>query len=305
MAALWALRRCLPGQGKQRIQETSRSGGFSLAAIAVFNPKGGVGKTTLSVNLAWESARAGNRTLLWDLDGQGDSTAMLVESRQPPRMDAARLMHGIADIQAHILPSKIAGLDVLVPEEDMRRTDNWFVHMAQQQRLGRLLVELKERYDRIVIDCPPGLGDTARRLLLVTDLIIVPVIPAPLAVRGLERVRDYVTHKRGRHAPILPVFSMVDRRRMLHKAALADHPDWPVVPMSSAAEQMSCSRLPVGVMTPDSQAARVFRALWNGIDSKLCQMRVARKVSTPLAAAPFDAPRGAGSRRLASAPAQS
>lgn len=275
-----------------------------MAAIAVFNPKGGVGKTTLSVNLAWEAARAGNRTLLWDLDGQGDSTAILVESRQPPRMDAARLMHGIADIHAHILPSKISGLEVLVPEEDMRRTDNWFVHMAQQQRLGRLLAEMKERYDRIIIDCPPGLGDTARRLLLVADLIIVPVIPAPLAVRGLERVRDYVTHKRGRHAPILPVFSMVDRRRVLHKAALVDHPDWPVVPMSSAAEQMSCNKLPVGVTMPDSAAALVFRKLWNGIDSKLCQMRVARKVPAVMAATPLEASCGTGSRPLAAAPAQ-
>lgn len=299
-----ALQRGLLGQGKRGIYETSRSGGFFLATIAVFNPKGGVGKTTLSVNLAWEAARAGNRTLLWDLDGQGDSTEILVESRHPPRMDAARVMHGIADIHAHILPSKVAGLDVLVPEEDMRRTDNWFVHMAQHQRLNRMLVELKQRYDRIVIDCPPGLGDTARRLLLVADLIIVPVIPAPLAVRGLQRVRDYVTHKRGRHAPILPVFSMVDRRRALHKAALVEHPDWPVVPMSSAAEQVACQKLPLGVAAPETAAALVFRRLWNGIDSKLCQMRVARKAPAALAVAGFEAQRGAASRPLAAAPVQ-
>jgi cellulose biosynthesis protein BcsQ len=159
----------------------------------------------------------------------------------------------------------------------MRRTDNWFMHMAQQQRLNRLFLQLKDRYDRIIIDCPPGLGDTARKLLLIADLIIVPVIPAPLAVRGLERVRTYVAQKRGRHAPILPVFSMVDRRRTLHKAALSDHPDWPIVPMSSAVEQMTSRRLPVGGIAPASAAALVFRQLWSGIDSKLCRMRLARK----------------------------
>jgi len=251
-------------------------GGKDLAIIAIFNSKGGVGKTTLAVNLAWESATAGNRTLLWDLDGQGDSTAILIDDSNQPRLDAAGVMHGTTDINAHIRSSKIAGLDVLVPDSEMRRTDNLFVHLAQQQRLGRLFLTLKERYDRIIIDCPPGFGDTARKLLIAADLVIVPVIPAPLAMRGLERIRDFMTQKRGQHAPILPVFSMVDRRRSLHKAGIAEHPDWPIVPMSSAVEQMTSRQLPVGVIFPNAPSTKVFAELWLGLDRKLHKMRLVR-----------------------------
>lgn len=250
-----------------------------MASIAIFNPKGGVGKTTLAVNLAWEAARAGNRTLLWDLDGQGDSTSVLVDGQTTPRLDAHKVMHGTLDINAQIQSSKIKGLDVLVPDEEMRSTDNLFVYLAQQQRLTRLFVTLKQRYDRIILDCPPGFSDTARKLLEVTDLIVVPVIPSPFALRGLERVRRFVAHKRGRHSPILPVFSMVDRRRKLHKAVLAEHPEWPVVPMYSDVEQMTVRLLPIGFTAPNAPASLVFNKLWSGIDRKLCQMRLARSVA--------------------------
>ncbi len=255
-----------------------------MASIAIFNPKGGVGKTTMAVNLAWESARAGNRTLLWDLDGQGDSTSVLIGGQSSPRLDAHKVMHGIADINGHILSSKINGLDVLVPDEEMRSTENLFVYLAQQLRLTRLFLTLKQRYDRIILDCPPGFSDTARKLLVVSDLIVVPVIPSPFALRGLERVRRFVAQKRGKHSPILPVFSMVDRRRTLHKAVLAEHPDWPVIPMYSDVEQMTVRLLPIGFIAPHAPASLVFTRLWSGIDRKLCQMRLARTV--PMNSAP-------------------
>ncbi|PMU66177.1 ParA family protein, partial [Pseudomonas sp. GP01-A5] len=106
----------------------------------------------------------------------------------------------------------------------------------------KLLVGLRKDYDRILLDCPPGLTETSDQVMRAADLIVVPVIPSPLSERALAEVIKHL----GTKAQIMPVDSMVDRRRKLHAEALARHPDWPVVPMASLIEQVTARRAPVG-----------------------------------------------------------
>jgi chromosome partitioning protein len=105
------------------------------------------------------------------------------------------------------------------------------------------------------------------------DLILVPVIPSPLSRRAFDDVVTHLDREHKGHAPVLPVFSMVDRRRALHKAALVADPKWPTIPMASAVEQMAVRRAPVGSYAAASVAGQAFASLWRGVEKKLSARR--------------------------------
>ena len=75
----------------------------------------------------------------------------------------------------------------------------------------------------------------------------------------------------GRHPPILPIYSMVDRRRALHREAIAARPDWPVIPILSTIEQMATERAPVGAFASKSPAADAFARLWRGVEKRIAK----------------------------------
>jgi chromosome partitioning protein len=244
-----------------------------MATIAVYSLKGGVGKTTLAVNLAWSAATASSRrTLLWDLDPQAASSWLL--GGEAPAKDNAQAIFA-KDVAPEKLIARTAfeRLDILAADTSLRSLDRFFFELGKRKRLARLLEGLQKRYDRVVLDCPPGLTETSEQVMRAADLILVPVIPSPLSRRALADVVAHLDRTNGGHAPILPVFSMVDRRRALHKAATDEHPAWPVIPMASAVEQMSVRRAPVGAFAAKSPAGEAFAALWTGVERKLARVR--------------------------------
>ncbi len=101
------------------------------------------------------------------------------------------------------------------------------------------------------------------------DLVVVPVIPSPLSQRALDEVIAHLGRHRVKHGPIFPVFNLVDRRRSLHRAAIAAHPDWPVVPSASAFEAMTADPTKVGRFPPRSSAATAIAELWTAIERRL------------------------------------
>lgn len=240
-----------------------------LKTIAVHALKGGVGKSTFTVNLAWVSAALSRRrTLLWDLDPQGASTWLL----QPPKKakDAAQAVF-TKEVDAHDLarPTIIDGLELLAADSSLRDLERMLIELGKRKRLARLLENLDRHYDRVLLDCPPGLNETSDQVLHAADLLVVPVIPSPLVQKTLDDLSTFLIQRGGKHPPILPVFSMVDRRRKLHQAALAEHPDWPAIPYASIVEQMGVKRLPLGAFAPNSAPAREFVTLWAQIEQRL------------------------------------
>lgn len=247
--------------------------GDRMHSVAVYNLKGGVGKTTSAVNLAWCSAVLSSRhTLLWDLDPQG-AASHLIGDDHAVKDEARSIFARDVSPEKLVRPSRIPGLDLLAADHSLRGLDRMLFEIGKAKRLKKLIESLGRHYDRIVLDCPPGLSETSDQVLRAADLVIVPIIPSPLSQRAFAEVQAYLDGKSGRHAPMLPVFTMVDRRRALHKRALETYPDWPVIPMASAVERMAEERLPVGAFDAKSPAAQAYAKLWQGIERKLADQK--------------------------------
>jgi cellulose biosynthesis protein BcsQ len=136
------------------------------------------------------------------------------------------------------------------------------------RKLSKLLAPLADEYDAVFLDCPPSVSLVSENVLHAADVIVVPLIPTTLSVRTLEQLADFVAEFNGRKPQLLAFFSMVDRRKKLHReiteklivertevAATA-------IPALSVIETMSLERAPVAVYAPKSSAAKAYRDLW-------------------------------------------
>jgi chromosome partitioning protein len=250
-----------------------------MRIYATYNIKGGVGKTTTAVNLAYLAAADGLRTILWDLDPQGAATFMF---RVKPRVKGGgkALIRGKRALDEAIKGTDFENLD-LIPADFTYRNMDLLLDMEGKgssggsgpggktsRKLGKLLAPLADEYDAVFLDCPPSISLVSENVLHAADLIVVPLIPTTLSVRTLDQLIEFVADFNGRRPGIFAFFSMVDRRKKLHREITQDlFPERAQVaatpiPYLSMIENMSVERAPVAVYAPRSTAARAYRALW-------------------------------------------
>lgn len=223
--------------------------------IAVYAMKGGVGKSTLAVNLAHGMAEKGLRTLIWDIDAQGAVAFLLGQTGATAK--AKKLFSRDTDPADVIVPTNFPDLDLIAADLSLRHLESDLAGESPK-RLKKLLDALTPDYDRIVLDCPPGLGGISEQVFRAADALVVPVMPAPLAMRTLAKVEDYLAQARaGKAPPILPVLSMVDRRKALHRD-VADAHSWPAIPHASVIEQMGVAQAPLASFAGKSAAAKAM-----------------------------------------------
>lgn len=242
-----------------------------MASIAVYSVKGGVGKTTFAVNLAWCAATISRRkTLLWDLDASNGSGFLL--GVDPKKKRTASSVFSADRSPAKLIRSTAyPNLSLLPADESIRTLDRQLDRIGKKGRIAKLSAALSKEYDRIIFDCPPVLNEISGQVMRAADLVIVPLPPSPLSARAFDQVVAEVRGSGKKHPPILPVLSMIDMRRSLHREAREANPNWPAIPLASAIEQCAVARKPVGEIAPRSVAARGFAQLWTAIERKLAK----------------------------------
>jgi cellulose biosynthesis protein BcsQ len=239
-----------------------------VKTLAVYNLKGGVGKTATATNLAWLTAAQGLRTLLIDLDPQAAATFYL---RVKPRVKggAKRLLSGGKAIDRAIKGTDFEHLDLLPADFSYRKLDAVLARVKKPKRyLSRLLRPLADEYDLLIIDCAPSIALASESVFRAADVLLVPTIPTPLS---LGTLRQILAHLGPDGSFILPFFSMVDRRKGLHRQICEDRDSLPCrfleteIPYSSVVERMGIHRAPVATFERGSRAARAYEELWREV----------------------------------------
>ncbi|WP_251358558.1 ParA family protein [Kangiella sp. TOML190] len=161
--------------------------------ISVANQKGGVGKTTTSVNLAASLAQEGKKVLLVDLDPQGNATMGSGIEKNELEVSVYDALMNPSEAKAHITVSEIAGYDLLPSNADLTAAE---VHLLElenkEQRLAEALSNVSTYYDYVLIDCPPSLNMLTLNALVASDSVIIPMQCEYYALEGLSALLNTI-----------------------------------------------------------------------------------------------------------------
>jgi chromosome partitioning protein len=240
---------------------------------ACTNQKGGVGKTTTVINLAAFLALSGTRTLVIDLDPQGNATSGLGVDRRSVERSSYDALVDRAPISELAMETPVEGLDLLPSSPSLSGAEVELVGLAgRERRLTAALAELDGRYERVLIDCPPSLGLLTVNALTAADGVLIPIQTEYYALEGLSQLVNTIRRVRESLNPRLEIegvlLTMYDARTNLSAQVATEvrrHMNGSVydtiVPRSIRLSEAPSHGLPIALYDPASRGASAYREL--------------------------------------------
>lgn len=245
--------------------------------IACSSNKGGSGKTCCSVTLAHAFANRGKRTLVCDLDAGCNATTMLLRHGDKPRNSMYELLSGTSDISDCIYGTKYGNVDILPNIEEVAALEFSFIMEAETSLFffrDRIRPHVSNRYDYVIIDCPPNFGFWTVSALMTANLVIAPTVSGPgFSLDGLLRtiklIRE-IQHKTNKNLRFFRLLvNNVDKRTTIGKVTLAQLSDklgpemmfTTTIPASVQFQQAEHFQETVLRQSPKSPGAKAYRAL--------------------------------------------
>ncbi|PID44574.1 MAG: cobyrinic acid a,c-diamide synthase [Gammaproteobacteria bacterium] len=245
--------------------------------VAVFNIKGGVGKTTSSVNLAAMAASRGFKTLLWDMDPQG-ATSFYLRVKNKIKGGVSGLTSGKHPVTRQIKASDYRDLHVLPADISYRLMDEQIRKAGQKSSryIREILKPVLDDYDMVIVDCPPQLSETIAGLLRVVDLLLVPSIPTILSLRTVKQMQGFIKKDLNSPVKMRVFFSQVDMRKAMHRNIVEKFllknnrvSLQTIIPSSSDVEKMGIELAPFIHFEPDHKVTNLYGQLWDEIQEIL------------------------------------